>query len=49
MTWDAAGVQTALPVLAGSNRSSVSGLTENGQVIGIAGFAGGAFRAVVWR
>ncbi|KJK51260.1 hypothetical protein UK23_07055 [Lentzea aerocolonigenes] len=49
VTWNAAGVQTALPVLAGSNRSSVSGLTENGQVIGIAGFADGTWRAVVWR
>ncbi|MEV6241080.1 hypothetical protein [Lentzea sp. NPDC051838] len=49
VTWNTAGVQTALPVLSGSNRSAVSGLTENGQVIGIAGFADGTWRAVVWR
>ncbi|GGU56220.1 hypothetical protein [Lentzea flava] len=48
-TWDAAGAQTMLPVLPGSNRSAVSGLSENGQVIGIAGFADGTWRAVVWR
>lgn len=48
-TWDPAGVQTMLPVLSGSNRSLVTGLTENGQVIGVAGFASGAYRAVVWR
>ncbi|WP_434440021.1 hypothetical protein [Lentzea sp. E54] len=48
-TWDSAGVQTMLPVVSGSNRSLVSGLTENGQVIGIAGFASGEYRAVVWR
>lgn len=48
-TWDAAGVRTMLPVVPGSNRSLVSGLTENGQVIGIAGFADGTWRAVVWR
>lgn len=47
--WDAAGAQTMLPVVSGSNRSLVKGLTENGQVIGIAGFASGAYRAVVWR
>ncbi|MET9632202.1 hypothetical protein ABZX92_32545 [Lentzea sp. NPDC006480] len=49
VTWNSAGAQTALPVLAGSNRSAVSGLAENGQVIGIAGFADGTWRAVVWR
>jgi hypothetical protein len=49
VTWNAAGVQTALPVLAGSIRSSVTGLAENGQVIGTAGFAGNVYRAVVWR
>ncbi len=49
VTWNAAGAQTALPVLAGSNRSSVTDLAENGQVIGIAGFADGTWRAVVWR
>lgn len=48
-TWDAAGVQTMLPVAPGSNRSSVTGLAENGQVIGTAGFAGNVYRAVVWR
>lgn len=48
-TWDAAGVQTMLPVLAGSNRSNVTDLAENGQVVGIAGFADGTWRAVVWR
>ncbi|GAA3644322.1 hypothetical protein GCM10022267_33610 [Lentzea roselyniae] len=49
VTWDAAGVQTALPVLAGSTSSVVTGLAENGQIIGRAGFAGGVYRAVVWR
>lgn len=48
-TWDSAGVQTMLPVLSGSNRGLVTGLAENGQVIGVAGFASGAYRAVVWR
>jgi uncharacterized membrane protein len=48
-TWDSAGVQTMLPVLSGSNRSLVTGLAENGQVIGVAGFASDAYRAVVWR
>jgi hypothetical protein len=48
-TWDSAGVQTMLPVVSGSNRSSVSGLAENGQVIGVAGFPGNVYRAVVWR
>lgn len=48
-TWDAAGSQAMLPVLPGSNRSLVTGLAENGQVIGIAGFADGDYRAIVWR
>lgn len=48
-TWNAAGAQTMLPVLSGSNRSQVTGLSENGQLIGVAGFANGTYRAVVWR
>lgn len=49
VTWSAAGVQTPLPVLAGSTSSRVTGLAENGQVIGSAGFPGNVYRAVVWR
>lgn len=47
--WDAAGTQTMLPVLAGSNRSQVTDLSEDNQVLGIAGFPGGTYHAVVWR
>ncbi|MEU0879092.1 hypothetical protein ABZ345_10880 [Lentzea sp. NPDC005914] len=49
VTWNSAGVRTTLPALSGSTRSSVTGLAENGQVIGTAGFADGTYRAVVWR
>lgn len=48
-TWDAGGTRTMLPVPAGSNRSTVTDLSEDNQVIGTAGFPGGTYHAVVWR
>ncbi|MFD5827567.1 hypothetical protein [Lentzea sp. NPDC060358] len=48
-TWDMAGTQTLLPGLSGAMRHNVSGLSEVGQVIGVANFSNGTTRAVVWR
>ncbi|MEU3649814.1 hypothetical protein AB0E59_41040 [Lentzea sp. NPDC034063] len=48
-TWNMAGTQTLLPGLPSAARHSVSGLSEVGQVIGVANFANGTYRAVVWR
>ena len=47
--WDQSGTQTLLPSLSGATRHSVTGLNEVGQVIGVAAFADGTFRAVAWR
>ena len=44
-----AGTQTLLPSVPGAARHSVSGLSEAGQVIGVANFANGTYHAVVWR
>ncbi|MFI6096635.1 hypothetical protein ACIA8G_13825 [Lentzea sp. NPDC051213] len=49
VTWSSTGVQTQLPVPSGANRSTVSGLSENDQVIGVVGFPGNIYRAAVWR
>ncbi|MDX8035158.1 hypothetical protein SK803_33520 [Lentzea sp. BCCO 10_0856] len=48
-TWNMDGTQTLLPSLSGAARHSVTGLSEVGQVIGVATFANGTYRAVVWR
>ena len=48
-TWDMGGTRTVLPALSGAARHSVTGLSEVGQVIGVAAFADGTHRAVVWR
>ena len=48
-TWDMSGARTSLPSLTGAARHTVTGLSEVGLVIGVATFADGTFRAVVWR
>lgn len=48
-TWNMSGTQTLLPSLSGAGRHTVTGLNEVGLVIGVAAFADGTFRAVVWR
>ncbi|NKE62891.1 hypothetical protein FXN61_41685 [Lentzea sp. PSKA42] len=48
-TWNLSGTQTLLPALSGAARHTVTGLSEVGQVIGVATFADGIYRAVVWR
>lgn len=48
-TWNMSGTQTSLPSLSGAARHTVTGLSEVGLVIGVATFADGTYRAVVWR
>ncbi|MFD9700005.1 hypothetical protein [Lentzea sp. NPDC059081] len=48
-TWDMSGTQTLLPGVSGATRHNVSGLSEVGQVIGVANFSNGTSHAVVWR
>ncbi|SDG35100.1 hypothetical protein SAMN05216553_107284 [Lentzea fradiae] len=48
-TWDMTGTQKLLPALSGATRHRVTGLSEAGQVIGVANLPDGTYRAIVWR
>ncbi|HUQ54478.1 hypothetical protein [Lentzea sp.] len=48
-TWTMAGTRTLLPAVSGATRHNVTGLSEVGQVIGVANFSDGTYRAAVWR